>query len=152
MPAARYQKRERAAKLAVFLKAFSMGKSVTAAAAEAGLDRRSLYRLRTRDALFAERWQLAANRGADLGRCKDDMDPLEHEAMRRAVEGVSKPVFRGGICVGHTRDYSDAMLMFLLKAKYPEKYNRRDRAGDAPVDMDIDGALDALRSKFDPSS
>jgi hypothetical protein len=47
---------------------------------------------------------------------------LEDEALRRAVEGVEEPVYQGGKQVGVIRKYSDALLMFLLKAARPEKY------------------------------
>jgi len=145
MSAARYQKRERVALQAQFLKALSCGKTADASACSVGLPRRTLYRWRREDPLFAERWQLATARKAP----EPTMDPLELEAMRRAVEGTEKPVFRGGTCVGHTVDYSDSMLMFLLKAKYPEKYDRREKGAgvDDPL-LDIAGARDALLSKF----
>ena len=143
MPAARYQNRERAARLAVFLKALSLGHTVTAAAAEAGMDRRVLYRLRAADPKFAGRWQAALDAHAD-----GSLDPLEEEARRRALEGCEKPIYRGGTLVGHSRDYSDSMLMFLLKAKYPEKYGGRDKPAGQGDGVDHKGALDALRSKF----
>ncbi len=47
--------------------------------------------------------------------------------MRRAVEGVIKPVFHQGKRVGTLRVYSDSLLMFLLRARRPEKF--ADRAG-----------------------
>jgi len=153
MPATRYQKRERAAQLAVFLKALSLGKTKKAAAEEAELCLRSLYRLRQTDAMFAERWQ-AALAAPD----NPATDPLELEAQRRAVTGTEKPIFRGGALVGHTTDYSDSMLMFLLKAKYPEKYDRAkavnakteasENAAGTDTSLNIAGARDALLSKF----
>jgi len=149
MPAARYQKRERVAQLAIFLKALSTGKTVRDAAALAEIDRRALYRLRAADTLFAARWQAALDTPKEA-----PTDPLELEAQRRAVEGTEKPVYRGGTLVGHTRDYSDSMLMFLLKAKYPEKYDRSKadqqdgKAGKTDSSFDVDGARDALLSKF----
>ena len=50
---------------------------------------------------------------------------LEKEARRRAVEGVDKPVYQGRRLVGHIREYSDVLLIFLLKAARPDVY--RDR-------------------------
>jgi hypothetical protein len=47
---------------------------------------------------------------------------LEDEAVRRAYEGVERPVFQGGKQVGVVREYSDTLLIFLLKALRPEKY------------------------------
>lgn len=53
-------------------------------------------------------------------------DLLEKEARRRAVEGVSKPVYQGGKRVGFVREYSDVLLIFLLKAARPERYRERN--------------------------
>ena len=47
---------------------------------------------------------------------------LEAEARRRAAIGVDEPVFYKGKVVGHIRKYSDNLLMFLLKAHWPEKF------------------------------
>jgi len=148
MPAAQYQNGERvaqggslqASRKADFLTALSDGYSVRAAADKAGVSRRTPYGWRNADPTFAARWQTLL---APVG------DPLEAEAQRRAVEGIEKPVYRSGTLVGHVRDYSDSMLMFLLKAKYPEKYDRRgDNTKGADPAIDIEGARDALLSKF----
>jgi len=152
MPATRYQNGERAAlgktqmasRKADFLTALSDGHSVRDAAKKAGVARRTPYGWRLSDATFAARWLAVL---APIG------DPLEAEAQRRAVEGVEKPIYRGSTLVGHMRDYSDSMLMFLLKAKYPEKYDRRGEGAKAedPA-IDIEGARDALLGKFTEAS
>ncbi len=100
-------------KKANFLKALENGETVTSAAAALKINRSDLYRWRCDDAAFDEAWASAWSFGADM---------LEEEAIRRAVEGVEKPVFRGGEIVGQVRDYSDSMLMFLLKARKPELF------------------------------
>jgi hypothetical protein len=38
------------------------------------------------------------------------------------VEGVDKPVYQGGVLVGYVREYSDQLLVTLLKAHRPEKF------------------------------
>jgi len=53
------------------------------------------------------------------------VENLEAEAWRRAVEGVEKPVFQGGVQVGVIREFSDSVLMFLLRARKPEVYWER---------------------------
>jgi hypothetical protein len=62
---------------------------------------------------------------------------LEDEAVRRAYEGVEKPVCQMGKEVGVIREYSDTMLIFLLKglrpAKYRERYDVVVEAGDRLV-------------------
>ena len=53
---------------------------------------------------------------------------LEDEAVRRAVDGVRKPIFYKGkpirICgeIVYETEYSDALLIQLLKAYNPEKF------------------------------
>lgn len=53
------------------------------------------------------------------------LDSLEDEAYRRGVMGVQKPVFQNGKKVGHVQEYSDSLLILLLKAKAPHKYKER---------------------------
>jgi len=77
-----------------------------------------VYRWRAEDKTFAAAWDKAIEIGADL---------LEEEAMRRAVTGVQRPVFQGGRLVGHVRDYSDTLLIFLLKGAKPQKYAERTK-------------------------
>lgn len=50
---------------------------------------------------------------------------LEDEARRRAIVGVDKPVYYQGRRVGRVREYSDTLLIVLLKAHAPEKYKDR---------------------------
>jgi hypothetical protein len=47
---------------------------------------------------------------------------LEEEAARRAFHGTLKPIYHQGIECGRTYEYSDALLMFLLRAHNPGKY------------------------------
>jgi len=47
---------------------------------------------------------------------------LEGEAYRRAKEGVRKPVYYKGAVVGHQQEYSDTLMVTLLKGNLPEKY------------------------------
>jgi hypothetical protein len=63
-------------------------------------------------------------------------DALEDEAVRRAVEGVIKPVFHQGKRVGTLRVFSDPLLMFLLRARRPDKFaDRTLRASDSADDL-----------------
>lgn len=47
---------------------------------------------------------------------------LEQEARRRAVKGTKKPVFYKGEECGTVTEYSDTLLIFLLKGAMPQKY------------------------------
>jgi hypothetical protein len=99
-----------------FLEALSECGSVREACKQAGVVRMTVYRWRERDETFAQEWEEAARIGA-MG--------LEDEARRRAYIGVDRPVYQTGKLVGVTREYSDPLLMFLLKGAMPDKYRER---------------------------
>ena len=65
---------------------------------------------------FALAWDVAVDAAADA---------LELEARRRAVEGTEKPVFFQGYECGRIREYSDTLLIVLLKANRPGKFRER---------------------------
>lgn len=123
------QRRFTAKKQDIFLDALRQGYSVTHAATLIGLRRETLYRARHRDAAFAAAWDDASESGADR---------LEDEALRRAVEGhrTEKTVTsagrvlrdeHGNVLKDVTIDYSDTLLIFLLKGRRPDKYAERHR-------------------------
>ena len=62
---------------------------------------------------FLRRWEDAWERGADL---------LEEEMWRRAREGVEKPVFYQGKVVGHVREFSDVLVLELIRARPKHDY------------------------------
>lgn len=79
----------------------------------AGVSAPTVYRERRNNPEFAKAWLEREDRGVDV---------LESEAIRRAVCGyIHETVMRDGTVVQTTR-YSDPLLIFLLKAKRPEKY------------------------------
>lgn len=102
-----------------FLAALTAAGNVSEACQAAGIGRTAAYAWRAADAEFAAAWDGALEEAADR---------MEREAFRRAVEGVEKPVFGslgqglGSGEVGRVREYSDTLLIFLLKAARPEKY------------------------------
>lgn len=77
--------------------------------------------------------------------CKDAIaarvDAFEAEAARRAHVGVLKPVFQGGGCVGHVREFSDNLLNSQLRAYRPEMYNvdrvEHSGPGGKPIDHSV---------------
>lgn len=127
----------------VFLAALSQTGVVRDATAVARIDRTTAYKARANDPVFAEAWDVA---------CEDAADAAEAEAWRRAVEGVDKPVFQGGLCVGTIREYSDGLLTLILKARRPEKYRERHHVsaevthhdGDSRLDQEIGALMDQL--------
>lgn len=114
-----------AQKTEAFLEALSETASVVKACEISGLSRRTAYNWRDADTDFAAQWDAALTLGTDA---------LEDEAVRRAREGTDKPVFYKGEICGHIREFSDTLLIFMLKARRPEKF--RESAAQAPVNPD----------------
>jgi hypothetical protein len=98
-----------------FLEELARCGNVSATAVKVG--RRTVYDRRSTDPVFAAAMKEALDVAVEF---------MEAEARRRAVDGTLRPVYQGGELVGHVREYSDVLLIFLLKAHRPEKY--RDRA------------------------
>ena len=92
------------------------GGNITTAAEKATVDRVTIHNWRKTDEEF----------GAAVTRTIDESsDILEAEAIRRAVDGTLKPVYHRGKQVGSVREYSDGLLMFLLRGRRPEVYKDR---------------------------
>jgi hypothetical protein len=114
-------KKEETYKPRVWMKAFITALSrrgiVSQACVAAKIDRTTAYKARDMDATFSAAWDEAMEVAADA---------LEGEAWRRAVEGVEKPVgFYQGVASEHVREYSDTLLIFMLKGARPAKYRER---------------------------
>jgi hypothetical protein len=74
---------------------------------------------------------------------------LEDEAVRRAYEGVEKPVTVAGQRE-FVREYSDTLLIFLLKGARPQKYRDNfNMSGGVQVDLGarLTAALQPTREK-----
>jgi hypothetical protein len=100
---------------AKFLEVLAEGWSVTAAARSIGTGRSTVYQWRDDDE-FAALWDEAVEAGTDL---------MEDEAVRRAVEGVPRPVFYQGQIVGSIQEFSDFLLDRQLRARRKAKYSDR---------------------------
>lgn len=96
--------------------ALARGDTVKHAAESIHVPRQQMYVYRTADATLAAAWDAALDEGTEA---------LEQEAKRRAVDGTDKPVYQQGMVVGHIREYSDTLLIFLLKARKPLTYRER---------------------------
>jgi predicted DNA-binding protein YlxM (UPF0122 family) len=90
--------------------------SITRAAKKARVGRQTIYDWLKADRDFKQAFENA---------CEIATAKLEDEAIRRAYEGTLKPVYQGGAKVGTIREYSDTLLIVLLKARAPEKYKER---------------------------
>jgi AcrR family transcriptional regulator len=99
-----------------FLATLARGLSITAACAEAGIGRSTAYHWRDIDEVFAAEWETALEQGTDV---------FEDEARRRAIEGTDRPVFYEGRQVGSIREYSDTLMVLMLKARRPTVFRER---------------------------
>ena len=99
-----------AAKRWEVLARLGLGGSVADACRRSGLLQSTVDSYRRKHSDFQRQWDDALAEG--LGR-------MEIEAGRRAVEGTDKPVYYQGIECGAVREYSDTLLMFLMKKRDP---------------------------------
>jgi hypothetical protein len=122
-----------------FLAALAESGNVRLSCEAAGIQRWTAYNLRDADETFAADWESALEESADL---------LEKEARRRAYEGLRRVKFDRGLpimvpVVGDDglvlrdkegkpelvpyveHEYSDTLMIFLLKGARPEKYRER---------------------------
>jgi hypothetical protein len=107
----------------VFLRELARLGVVLKAAQAAKVGRQTVYGWLVEDKRFKELYEQAL---------EDAVDALESEARRRAEEGVIKPVFQGGKQVGSIREYSDALMITLLKGRRPDVFKER---------VDLDGKI-----------
>lgn len=96
-----------------FLEEFRVHGNVSKACLTIGIVRRRVYDWRECDVEFA-----AAFAEAEI----EATDHMEAEMYRRAVVGTEKPVYQGKELVGTIREFSDTLLIFMLKARNPAKY------------------------------
>lgn len=97
----------------------SSGGNVARACEAVDISRMTAYTWRDDDPEFAADWDRAKEMG---------LDALEDEATRRAFEGVDKPIVYQGEITNTMKEYSDTLLVFLLKGGKPDKYRERTSA------------------------
>lgn len=106
-------------KQATFLQEFAKSGNILHAARQAGIDRTTHYDWLKKPE-YAARYAVAE---------ADALEVLEGEAIRRGLVGYDEPVFgklpgheTGTGQVGVVRKFSDNLLMFVLRARAPERY------------------------------
>ena len=104
------------AKRDAFLAAYVELGTLTHAAKVVGTDRSSHYFWMDTDPEYPALFAAAAAKGKEA---------MVREARRRAIEGTEKPVYQGGKLVGTIREFSDTLLIFLMKGAMPETYRER---------------------------
>lgn len=96
-----------------FLAAFAHTGRIRRAAESSQVNWRNHYNWLAADAAYVEAFAEATRMAGDF---------LEDEAIRRAMEGVLKPIFYKGEHVDNETVYSDTLLIAALKGAKPEKY------------------------------
>jgi hypothetical protein len=101
-----------------FLEALRETGLVKDACAAAAVGRSTVYEARQQDEDFALAWH-------DIE--EETTERMEREAIRRAADGVERPVHYKGERVDSVTEYSDTLLIFMLKARRPEVYRETTR-------------------------
>lgn len=121
-------KKQTAEKKTLFLKMLiEHGGNISAACEASDLARCLVYEWECENEDFKLAFREAQRHGLEV---------LEDEARRRAFVGTEKPVFYQGSMCGTVREYSDTLMIFLLKGGMPEKYKDNSR-----VDHNVAGEL-----------
>ena len=135
-----------------FLAAFAVSCSVEKAARWANIHRQTHYDWLAKDPSYPARFKEAQERA---GRT------LEDEAVRRAKDGIAKPALHKGRQVYvdgeplYEHQYSDSLLMFLLRAYDREKFGDRQvvelklEDWDGNIDRLSDESLRLLLAKLE---
>lgn len=112
---------------AIFIRTLAQTGIVGRAATAAGWPRGHAYSVRAADEEFAKLWDQAVEFATDA---------LEEAARIRAVDGVSKPVYQQKELVGYVTEYSDTLLVQLLKAKRPNEFRE-----NVSLNADVKGGV-----------
>jgi hypothetical protein len=121
-----------------FLAAFAETGNISAASRLSGVDRKNHYDWMKDDPDYPTMFIDADKQAAEA---------LETEARRRAVQGTNKPVFYKGEECGTVKEYSDTLLIFLMKGAMPDKYSERFQ-GTMDVNVTVDVPADERRARI----
>ena len=113
-----------------FIRAFAITGIVTYSAEAAGIARNTHYDWMAEDKTYKLAVEDAAEQAADR---------VEAEILRRAIQGIDKPIFYKGKVVKTIKEYSDLLLIFWAKATRPGKFREQ-------YDMNIKGGLNVKMS------
>lgn len=103
-----------------FLESYAQWANISYACAQSGVNRPNVYRWQEHDADFAAAFKIAEAAATER---------LEREAWRRAAEGspYTRTSYYRGEPVGtdHKIEYSDQLMMLLLRARKPDTYREK---------------------------
>lgn len=107
------KKQKRTTKKKAFLAAFAQCGNISHACRLADCSRTLVYKWLNEEPDFKAQFDEADTSATEA---------LEKEAYRRACEGTLRPIYQGGRKVGTIREFSDTLLIFLLKGRKPHMY------------------------------
>jgi hypothetical protein len=117
---------------------------VTEAARHIGKSMEALYKLRQRPGAegFRAAWDMALDRGVAR---------LEYGALTRAIEGEERMVVSAGKCLGTEMRHNEALVMFFLRNRRPERYGPRanEAAAFEPGHPEYDALVERLRAEWE---
>lgn len=121
-----------------FLAAYKETANLTLAARATKIDRRRHYD-----------WISEPEYAEEFGKAHDEaVEVMIGEARRRAVEGTEKPVFYKGDECGAIREYSDNLLMFLIKKERPEYREAFKHEHSGNVSLKFEGSMADLLATY----
>lgn len=129
-------------RMALFCESIAKGDTETRALLLAGMSRKAMY-------AWCEQWPDLEE--ARMEAVKSSVDVLREAAHKRAVEGITQPVYQRGAYLGDQIVYSDNLLALLLKGADPNTYANRQQisgpdGGPIPLELRID--IDASRRRL----
>ncbi len=122
------------------VRSLAMRGNVREATDAAGISRTLAYEWRTRDEPFREAWDDSVD---------EAVDRMEREMWRRGIEGFERPVIYQGEITDTYLDYSDSLLLTLVKGHRPEKYKERREHSTPPgqpLGIEVETKIDVVSS------
>jgi hypothetical protein len=115
------------------------GGNITKACEEVGIQRRTFYQWMDKKGKTADRFRKLVEQAKKVG-----VEALEDEARRRGMDGYDKPVFFQGDECGVIREYSDTLLIFLIKGHKKMYVDRHEVTGANGKSIQYKGTQETL--------
>lgn len=112
----------------VFFEQLAKSGNIGKALEVVAISRIELYRRETQDPEFKKIFEEARSLG---------ISAMEDEAQRRAVDGVSEPIFFQGLQIATVQKFSDQLLMFLLRGRKPEVFKERISTDNTNTNLNV---------------
>jgi len=61
----------------------------------------------------------------------------ERKAFKRAFKGTMRPVYQGGVCVGHVKEFSDKLAAMFLESFDPQRFRQSSGGGSQSTNVAV---------------